>query len=52
MARTPGEAIAIYNEAYRRRNGSIYEKVNNQLRLKKNVLAARRRLRSLYADQN
>jgi len=52
MAPTYEEANAIYTDGYRTRNGSVTELVGGRYRTKQNVIAARRRLRSLYADQN
>lgn len=50
IAPTFEDADRLYTEGYRRRNGSITEKVGKRYVVKKNVIAARRRLRALYSD--
>ncbi len=49
IAPTEAEAVELYNAAYRRSYGSTMEVVDKRLRPKRNVVAARRRLRALYA---
>lgn len=48
IAPTYEDANRLYTEGYRRRNGSTTEVVRGQFVTKRNVLAARRRLRALY----
>lgn len=49
IAPTEEEAVELYNAAYRRSYGSTMEVVDKRLRPKRNVVAARRRIRALYA---
>jgi hypothetical protein len=50
IAPTEAEAVELYNAAYRRSYGSTMEVVDKRLRPKRNVVAARRRIRALYAQ--
>ena len=50
IATTQEEAIKLFEAAYRNKYGSLYEIRGGKLFPKKSVSAARRRIRSLYAD--
>lgn len=51
IAPTYEEANRLYTEGYKRRNGSTMEVVGGQFVTKKNVAAARRRIKALYATK-
>jgi N12 class adenine-specific DNA methylase len=51
IAPTHKDASELYTQAYRNMYGPTFEVVGNQFRVKKNVLAARRRLRQMYPKE-